>query len=114
MWGICVTIVTIATQQCTMCVVELYVTVNCIQILTVEQQCIYDKFISPATMKGTQVSIYCIVPKAAMQQKIVRSGLYLEVQYGQTDRNGRTVVAQFLGSCVAVKHFRRSEGIIQL
>jgi hypothetical protein len=40
-----------------MCVVELHVTVKCIKILTVAQQCIYDKFMSLATMKTTQVFI---------------------------------------------------------
>ena len=38
----------------------------------------------------------------------------LDLQSCKHDRNDRKVVAQFLDVCVAVKHFRRSEGIIQL
>ena len=48
-------IVAVDTQQCLVFVLEVRVTVNGITTLSVAQQCFYDEFMSPATMKPTLV-----------------------------------------------------------
>ena len=39
-------------HQCLLCVVELHVTVNCIKIVSVAQQCLYGKCMSQAKMRN--------------------------------------------------------------
>jgi hypothetical protein len=43
-------------QKHSLCVRELYVTVTDVKILSVEQQCSYGKFMTPATMQVTRIS----------------------------------------------------------
>jgi len=53
LWHVGLTVVTAAAQKCTVGAVELHVTANYINILNIEQQCFYNKFISPATITPT-------------------------------------------------------------
>jgi len=54
-----VTTVAVETEQCVLCVTvriaEVNLPVNNIKILSVEQKCFYVGFMTPATIKGTQV-----------------------------------------------------------
>jgi hypothetical protein len=91
----------VETQQCSLCVVvDLHVTANYIQILSIAQQCFCCEFISPATMQITRKSFgkNCITTnvhslhtlhiKAALKQKNVHLPMVsLDAQFGQTDRN---------------------------
>jgi len=52
------------------CVVELHVTANHIKILSVAQQCVYGKFISPLTI--SVLSSSCKVSDGALKQRNVR------------------------------------------
>ena len=64
-----ITIVAVATQQCILCLVELPVIANRIKILSVAQQCVYGKCVSPVTINV--LSSACKVSDGALKQKNV-------------------------------------------
>jgi hypothetical protein len=75
------------------CDLDLHVTVNYIKMTSVAQQCLYEKFMSPATVKCPMLELINLAKQMVM-----------------TD----SVVAQFLSFCTSVKHFTRSDEINQL
>jgi hypothetical protein len=76
MWGICVTIVAVETTMQSVCVLELHVTVNCIKILTVAQQCICVTTVAVETTMHSvcvvelHVTVNCIKILTVVQQCI--------------------------------------------
>lgn len=72
------------------CIVELHVTVNYIQILTVAQQFFCGKFMWPATVKGTTSS--CKLSGAALKRKKIR---LLMALFKRTLRLNRSCISRY-------------------
>ena len=90
------------------CIAEVHVIVNYINILSIAQQCLCGEFMSPATMKRTYVFNWHA--KCCMETKtnaFVRGLLYtgsLATQIGMTDKS----LCPFSGFAIfAVKHFTK-------
>jgi hypothetical protein len=52
-WPVRVTIVETETQQCDLCVLLSYTSVNNTKLLSAAQQCLYDEYTSPTTIERT-------------------------------------------------------------
>jgi hypothetical protein len=105
MWGVRVTILAVGTQQCILCVCcWARVTVRHIKILTVAQQCLYVKFMSPTTMSRA----FCPVLHGNTRM-LVCSFSFCR----RSDRTDRSVISRGAPDQLCHCHCTRSEGITQ-
>ena len=78
------------------CIAEVHVIVNYINILSIAQQCLCGEFMSPATMKRTYVFMWRAKCCMETKTKCLCPWPSLDERFGYADRNDRQVVAHFL------------------